>query len=113
MARDLDAVKWDKLSHAYGKARDVPDLLKDLASTSQKKRAAAIFQLGASTCHQGTMYSATAPAVPFLVQQLEAPNVNDKAAILGLLADIATIDDVGPFLLTGVPASIPNLPASF
>src|SRR5688572_1906213 len=110
----LDDVDWTKLSHAYGKAKDVPKLLRGLASASAKERASAIFYLGASICHQGTFYSATAPSIPFLLSLLVTPKVKDKEKILDLLAQIATLDDHRPLLLDGAPASLAaSLPASY
>jgi hypothetical protein len=107
----LDGISFDKLSHAYGKAKDVPALLRDLASSQAKKRAQAIFQLGASICHQGTFYSATPATIPYLVDLLTQPKLKDKHAVLRLLADIATLDDHGRFLLTGLEAKrLPALP---
>ena len=114
MLESLHEIGWAKLSHAYGKATDVPDLLRGLGSTSPKKRDAAIGQLAASICHQGTLFSATPAAIPFLVELLGAPKVRDKASILRLLADIATLDDESQFLLDGVPSALTGeLPAVF
>jgi hypothetical protein len=39
--------------------------------------------------HQGTVYEASAYAVPFLLQMLAAPDTPDKAAIAFLLASLA------------------------
>jgi len=56
MLEGIDEVGWAKLSHAYGKAGDVPELLRGVAAGS----ADALFKLGASICHQGTLFAVTA-----------------------------------------------------
>jgi hypothetical protein len=100
-----------KLAHAYGPAKDIPRLLRDLGSARAKERSQAIFQLGASICHQGTFYSATPATIPHLVALLGDGKVKDKQAILALLADIATLDDHGHFLLTGLETkALPRMP---
>lgn len=112
MLETLDATPWAKLTHAYGKAADLPDHLRALLSPDGKKRAKALFQIGASICHQGSMYSATAPATKVLATLVGAPEVPDRAPILKLLGDIATLDDDGPFLLHGMPAA-PKVPKAW
>jgi hypothetical protein len=52
MLEGLDEKPWSKLSHAYGKAANEPDLVRALASPSAKKRGEAIFNLGAAICHK-------------------------------------------------------------
>lgn len=90
MLDDLDKVKWDQLSHAYGKATDVPDLLRALASDQKEVWDKAISQLFCNIWHQGTVYEATAYAIPFLIELLEAPTVVCKSWILYLLRSLAT-----------------------
>ena len=89
MLNDLDAVDWKSLTHAYGEATDVPELLRVLLSPDAKAREAAHYELSSSIWHQGTVYSATAAAVPFLYELLNAPDVPDKSSIACLLANIA------------------------
>ncbi|MEU7875622.1 hypothetical protein [Dactylosporangium sp. NPDC049140] len=84
MLTELDAVDWPDLSHAYGEADDVPDLLRRLATGD----AEALHALYGNIWHQGTVYEATAPAVPFLIEVLDAPEA-DTAGVLHLLASIA------------------------
>jgi hypothetical protein len=68
MLEGLDAVAWADLSHAYGPAVDTPDLLRQAASHDQDLVDAAISDLYGSIFHQGTVYPASAAAVPFLVE---------------------------------------------
>src|SRR5690348_12800500 len=89
MLEGLDNIDWQRLSHAYGPATDVPDLLRALQSPDQETREEAHTQLYISICHQGTIYNATAYAVPFLIELLNYPSVEDLESILDLLAGIA------------------------
>jgi hypothetical protein len=89
MLENLDSVDWSKLTHAYGAAKDVPKLFGALALSDEDKRESAIYELYGNIWHQGTVYQASAYAVPFLVELLEAPNVIGKDAILILLAHLA------------------------
>ena len=85
MLDGLDGVPWDQLEHAYGNASDVPEILKRIAEGDGE----AIGELFGNIWHQGTVYEATAHAVPFLVQLLEVEAV-DRTALLQLLRCIAT-----------------------
>ncbi|MEU4425461.1 hypothetical protein AB0F81_32975, partial [Actinoplanes sp. NPDC024001] len=84
MLDDLTTVDWPALTHAYGSAGDVPGLLRDLAEGDDK----ALSTLYGNIWHQGTVYEATAYAVPFLIRILAAPAA-DRPGILGLLGSIA------------------------
>lgn len=89
MLENLDKIDWSNLGHAYGPADDVPDLLRSLASDDEDERSNAIYELHGNIWHQGTVYQATAHAVPFLLELLESPKVEGKDEILVLLADLA------------------------
>jgi len=93
MLEGLDTVDWTSLRHAYGEAADVPGLLRALLSPDPKVRQEAIYELFGNIWHQGTVYPASAAAVPFLYELLTAPSVQDKSNIAHLLASIA--DGVG------------------
>src|SRR5207248_2283185 len=84
-----DRIDWAGLSHAYGPAADVPDLLRTLASDDADERREALYELYGNIWHQGTVYQATAHAVPFLVELLQSPGVQDKPEILRLLQALA------------------------
>jgi hypothetical protein len=85
----LDQVPWDQLEHAYGAASDVPTHIRALASPDSNVRYQAYDQLWSSIIHQGTVYSATAYAVPFLIELLETPDVPEKPVLLTLLTHLA------------------------
>jgi hypothetical protein len=82
----LDAVAWAKIEHAYGPAVDVPDLIRALVSPDAKIRGGAWYQLHGNLWHQGTIYEATAYAVPFFLQLLKSEKVPGKQEILIYLA---------------------------
>jgi hypothetical protein len=93
MLEQLEKVDWASLTHAYGEATDVPPLLRSLLSADAKERERSIYDLFGNIWHQGTVYPATAAAVPFLYELLIAPGVPGKTDIVQLLACIA--DGVG------------------
>ncbi|MFJ3840228.1 hypothetical protein ACIPY6_32590 [Streptomyces sp. NPDC090054] len=68
MLDGIDDIDWAELEHAYGRADDVPDLLRAAGSADARVREEASEELHSSLCHQGTVYSATAAAVPFLAR---------------------------------------------
>lgn len=82
----LDAVPWVELHDAYGSAEEVPELLR--AMQRPEDRDAALYTLHETIWHQGTVYEATAPAVPFLAGLAEADEslMADMLALLALIA---------------------------
>jgi hypothetical protein len=89
MLEGLDAINWEQLTHAYGEATNVPEMLRGLASPDRDERENALDGLFWSIHHQGTIYEATAPAVPFLLELAGSPEVRDRDRIVDLLAAIA------------------------
>ncbi|MBD1920766.1 hypothetical protein H6F77_06665 [Microcoleus sp. FACHB-831] len=89
MLEDLETINWHQLTHAYGSADDVPELIRNLASDNADIRGKAINELYSNICHQGTVYEATSYAVPFLIELLQSETVQDKDEILTLLAYLA------------------------
>ncbi len=102
MLEGLDKIEWDKLTHAYGSAEDVPELIRDLADPDEETREEAQHQLYGNLWHQGTVYQATQYAVPFLVELIDAPEVLDKDWILDYLSHLAEghsyLDVHGPLM---------------
>ena len=84
MLEGLDAIAWDELGHAYGSADDVPETLRRLTTGDDQ----ALWALFGNIWHQGTVYSSTSHAVPFLIEILDAAPA-PRAGILNLLAAIA------------------------
>jgi HEAT repeat protein len=85
----LDAVDWQSLKHAHGEAGDVPALLCAVLSQDEDDRMFAFHLLFGSIRHQGSVYEASAYAVPFLFQMLRSPKTPDKTTVAGLLASLA------------------------
>jgi hypothetical protein len=65
--REQSAIDWSGLRDAYGDAAGVPDLLERLWSPDATDREPAIDELWSRLCHQETVYSASAAAIPSLV----------------------------------------------
>jgi len=88
---DLDRIPWQHLTHAYGSAEDVPGLLRALrkAPPDLQGEESPLWQLFGNIWHQGTVYPATAFAVPFLIDIAADPNTTDRSGVLALLAEIA------------------------
>jgi len=89
MLEDLDKIDWNSLTHAYGEAGDVPNLLRARASSDPETAASAESELFGNIWHQGTVYSATAYAVPFIIELLTSERTVDRVGIVALLAAIA------------------------
>jgi len=105
LLEDLDRVRWHKVSHAYGVATDVPDLLRALVDpdhASKKVRTGAertnreirdhvIHTLYGSVFHQGTVWQASPHVVPFLVEILRdgPPDPALRASLLEYLHHLA------------------------
>ena len=77
----LDSPRWSELEHAYGKAADIPSLLRQLndVPTSDGRREP-WFTLWSALAHQGDVYSASFAAVPHVVAALaSAPTRADSS----------------------------------
>lgn len=87
----LNEIPWHELSHAYGDADDVPELLRALhaAPPDPEPDADPLCDLNGNILHQGTIYEATSYAVPFLIEIVADPNCHHRAGTLLLLAGIA------------------------
>ncbi len=89
MLERLDQIDWSKLNHAYGSADDIPDHIRGLFTSSTQKREETWYELYGNLWHQGTVYEATAYAVPFLIELLEIESTPDKHNILSYLGTLA------------------------
>ena len=87
----LTDIPWASLRHAYGPAGDVPGILRAILDGDQKTAKEAASELFGNIWHQGTVYQATAPAVPFLAR-LAAAGCR-TATLAGLLGCIAESTD--------------------
>jgi hypothetical protein len=89
MLASLDTIDWADLTHAYGRAKDVPDQIRALRSPDPGIRDKALHSLYGNIFHQGTRYEASAHAVPFLLELLADPETPDRPAVLHLLTQLA------------------------
>ncbi|MFE5587634.1 hypothetical protein [Kitasatospora sp. NPDC056531] len=87
---DLDAHPWASVSHAYGPAEDLPDLLRALAEGGGDAEEA-ISELYSCILHQGTVFPASADAVPYLARIAAAEY--GAAEVLCLLGGLAESED--------------------
>jgi hypothetical protein len=92
MFEQLDRIPWDRLHHAYGPATDVPDLLRQLRTAPRdlSGEQSPLWHLFGNIWHQGTVFEATAYAVPFLIELAAGQQVPDRTGILHLLSAVAT-----------------------
>jgi hypothetical protein len=88
MLKGLKDIDWGRLTHAFGSASDVLTLIRALATADSANCEGVIDALWSRICHQRTIYEATGPAVPFLLELLACEDVAYRAGILRLLADI-------------------------
>jgi hypothetical protein len=93
---DLSSPLWSELSHAYGPATDIPDLLAQLRAASSE--ATWVFQdwdaeplasLGNALVHQGDVYPASYAALPYLVAIAAAHLPPNRIICLNLIGLIA------------------------
>ena len=97
MLEALDDVPWAALSHAYGSAEDVPDLIRSIASGDRERREAAWYELYGNLWHQGTVYEASSRAVPFFLEiaaQADTPDLHEVIVYLACLARDSSYLDV-------------------
>ncbi|MGW2557952.1 HEAT repeat domain-containing protein [Streptomyces sp. NPDC001514] len=92
MFTGIDEVDWASLGHAYGPADDVPGLLRGLASPDPVEREAALDAMYAAVHHQGDVYDSTLACIPFLLELVASPDVQDRGAVVELLTSIGGIE---------------------
>lgn len=90
MLHALVHVDWSKLSHAQGAADDLPSLLRSVERGDSYEREEACRELLELLCPNGEVFSATAPALPFVYELLGCvPTSQDRENLLWLLASAA------------------------
>jgi hypothetical protein len=85
----LDDIDWAALGHAYGSAEDVPDQLRAVCGPDEEARESAFRSLFGNIFHQGTRYSASPSAVPFLARIAAAGPPGSRGDALLLLTRLA------------------------
>jgi hypothetical protein len=81
---------------AYGPASDVPKDIQRLASSDPDILDRAQWELFGSIYHQGTVYPATAVAIPFLIDVASDQRLPDRAKVCELLEAIAESSAIDP-----------------
>lgn len=91
----LDSPQWATLKHAYGPAKETPQLLKRLREPSAWTDASRE-KLWSSLCHQGSTYSASYAAVPHLVDLATVLPPKLRHECLVLIGSIVSAPDADP-----------------
>ena len=92
MASAPRRIDWSALGDAYGTAASVPDDLRALQSTKRSLATVAMDSLWGRLCHQGSVFPASAAAVPDLAAIASSRKAHLRAEVLELLAGIAVGD---------------------
>lgn len=96
----ISSPKWSQLSHAYGDASDIPQLLTDLEALppDEGSEAEPYFSLWSALCHQGDVYTASYAALPHLVRVMVSQPERVPMTLLLLVAciEIARQKGQGP-----------------
>jgi hypothetical protein len=82
---------WTSLRHAYGDASDVPGLLGQVVPDPKAEVWDALWS---RLCHQGSVYSASFAALPFLLEHARQWPATHRAMVLSLAGAILVSDDV-------------------
>lgn len=90
MLEKLDSINWSELTHAFGEASDLPNLIRALASDKSHQREEALSVLFTNVWHHGVVFEASAFVVPFLAELAQNSEVADRHELLILLAHLAT-----------------------
>jgi hypothetical protein len=86
----LDAIPWADFGTAYGPAEKVPDQLRRLAGPDRKVALDASHELWCGLCHQHVQVgSAALPALPFLLEVLDAADRELTVELLDILLGFA------------------------
>ncbi|MEU1620801.1 HEAT repeat domain-containing protein [Streptomyces sp. NPDC005722] len=86
--RELDAIDWSSMHHAYGAADEVPAWLRDMASPDAETRDSALRSFYSAVHHQGDVYASTTASLPFLFALADDRATPERASIVGLLVSI-------------------------
>ncbi|MGP4022395.1 hypothetical protein [Actinomadura sp. 3N407] len=102
----IEDIDWASLGHAYGAAEDVPRTLADAVGEDDELAGEATEYLFGSIFHQGTLYSATPWAVPFIARLAAHPGTRRREMLVSLLGAIAAARDAVPQVLADVGAAL-------
>ncbi|MEV4255726.1 hypothetical protein AB0J52_21430 [Spirillospora sp. NPDC049652] len=108
MTTGVDEIDWASLQDAYGPADGFPRLLRGVVDSDPEVREEAVHELFGTVYHQGTLYTATPRAVPFVARVAADPATreSERASLVHLLGVIAEADDASPDVLADVRAAL-------
>src|SRR5258708_25069145 len=86
MLEARDTIDWSQVSCEDGPAVHIPAAIQDLISKDAEVRQRGRDTLHISLENQGVVYQAAAYAVPFLLEVLADPQVQEKRELIVLLA---------------------------
>ena len=86
MFADLFDTDWASLSHAYGTAEGVPQILQGLASADPDERERALDDFLGAVHHQGDIYDSTVACLPFLFELVAERSLAGRGAVADLFA---------------------------
>ena len=78
----LHHIGWDRLTHAYGWAGDVPAMLANMRSDDEASQREGWNTYWSALNHQGDFYDATAAVIPLLIEALDDPAMPKRDRIL-------------------------------
>ena len=97
---NLDEKEWSELSHAYGTAEDIPDLISQLSEypINTDYKTEPYFTLCSSLCHQGDIYTASYAAVPhiLLLAEKKPTRISFDYLLIPVSIEIARLSGRGP-----------------
>lgn len=93
----LMGVDWASMTHAYGLAVDIPDLLHAVWSPDLNTRQSAYRRLLELVVDQGSRNQVSVAVVPFLIDVVADPKAYDRFAACQILVAIAIGDEVSWF----------------
>ena len=106
---DLDDPLWATLTHAYGRATDIPPLLAKAGEDSSPghEPGSTWFDLWSALCHQGDTYTASYAAVPHLIALAPSHLKRKRYDPLFLAAciELARLEGRGPTIPSQLAAS--------
>jgi hypothetical protein len=85
----LAQINWASLRHAYGAASNIPELFQAMLAGGKRKRDNALYKLSDLIQHQGTVYSATSAAIPFLYRFLASDLELDRPHLINIFRNLS------------------------
>jgi hypothetical protein len=100
MFEELDHIDWRQFIHSYGVATNVPAMLRAMAAvdveiteaTDHNSEVWGVYDDFANTLnHQGDIYNAVAPCVPFLVEMISNATIKNRHILLQQLENFLDV----------------------